>query len=226
MGRAVHWRPAGGWPAGCSGRVAGWEQWLGGWLGAGRLVVLLPTLIQAVHSHAARSDSRHKRARMPSLIWPCPLFAIPPAHLALNSTLFSSRSPPLASSQVVAAGPRDMRMFYHSYSRTTQRYVVGLATSPDGFKWTKAGPVFEVCACRPAWARWQAHCTAPPAAACRLTHSLQQLASLNCCSHRALAVAARLTLPSHLPRSLLAPSCFPSPSSQPILSGRLLPRRL
>ncbi|KAI3438045.1 hypothetical protein D9Q98_000488 [Chlorella vulgaris] len=45
--------------------------------------------------------------------------------------------------QVVAAGPRDMRMFYHSYSRTTQRYVVGLATSPDGFKWTKAGPVFE-----------------------------------------------------------------------------------
>jgi hypothetical protein len=78
VGRAVHWRPAGGWPAGCSGQVVGWEQWLGGWLGAGRLVVLLPTLVQAVHSHAARSDSRHKRARMPSLIRPCPLFAIPP----------------------------------------------------------------------------------------------------------------------------------------------------
>ena len=46
--------------------------------------------------------------------------------------------------QVVAAGPRDMRMYYHSFDRSRQRFVVGLATSPDGFKWTKKGPIFEV----------------------------------------------------------------------------------
>lgn len=36
--------------------------------------------------------------------------------------------------QVVAAGPNDMRMFYHSFSQQQQRYVVGLATSKDGFR--------------------------------------------------------------------------------------------
>jgi hypothetical protein len=46
--------------------------------------------------------------------------------------------------QVVAAGPRDMRMYYNSFDRSRQRFVVGLATSPDGFKWTKKGPIFEV----------------------------------------------------------------------------------
>ncbi len=45
--------------------------------------------------------------------------------------------------QVVAAGPRDMRMFYHSYDCANERYVVGLATSADGFKWEKRGPVFD-----------------------------------------------------------------------------------
>ncbi len=36
--------------------------------------------------------------------------------------------------QVVQAGPRDMRMYYHSFDQAKGRYVVGLATSPDGFK--------------------------------------------------------------------------------------------
>ncbi|PSC71076.1 transcriptional regulator [Micractinium conductrix] len=46
--------------------------------------------------------------------------------------------------QVVAAGPRDMRMYYHSFDRQQQRFRVGVATSPDGFKWTKRGkPIFE-----------------------------------------------------------------------------------
>lgn len=45
--------------------------------------------------------------------------------------------------QVVAAGPRDMRMYYHSFDRTAQRFRVGLATSRDGFKWDKQGPIFE-----------------------------------------------------------------------------------
>lgn len=45
--------------------------------------------------------------------------------------------------QVVAAGPRDMRMYYHSYDRSAGRFRVGLATSPDGFRWTKQGPIFE-----------------------------------------------------------------------------------
>lgn len=45
--------------------------------------------------------------------------------------------------QVVNAGPRDMRMYYHSYDLRKQKFVVGLATSPDGFRWTKQGPIFE-----------------------------------------------------------------------------------
>ncbi|KAI8471882.1 MAG: glycosyl hydrolase [Monoraphidium minutum] len=44
---------------------------------------------------------------------------------------------------VIAAGPRDMRMFYHSWDARQGRFAVGLATSPDGFKWTKRGPVFD-----------------------------------------------------------------------------------
>lgn len=49
----------------------------------------------------------------------------------------------IGSPQVVAAGPRDMRMYYHSYDVQREKYIVGLATSPDGFKWTKQGPIFE-----------------------------------------------------------------------------------
>lgn len=44
----------------------------------------------------------------------------------------------------MTAGPRDMRLYYHSYDQRKQKFVVGLATSPDGFRWTKQGPVFEV----------------------------------------------------------------------------------
>ena len=46
--------------------------------------------------------------------------------------------------QVLAVGPRDMRMYYHAYDAAAERWVVGLATSPDGFRWTKAGPIFRV----------------------------------------------------------------------------------
>lgn len=36
--------------------------------------------------------------------------------------------------QVVAAGPGDMRMYYHSFDKVQRRFVVGWASSPDGFK--------------------------------------------------------------------------------------------
>ena len=36
--------------------------------------------------------------------------------------------------QVVAAGPGDMRMYYQSYDAQKQRFLVGWASSPDGFK--------------------------------------------------------------------------------------------
>ena len=42
------------------------------------------------------------------------------------------------------AAPRDMRMYYHTYDARRGRYLVGAATSPDGFRWKKLGPVFEV----------------------------------------------------------------------------------
>jgi hypothetical protein len=38
-----------------------------------------------------------------------------------------------------------MRMYYHSFDAARGKFVVGLATSADGFKWTKQGPIFEVC---------------------------------------------------------------------------------
>ena len=44
--------------------------------------------------------------------------------------------------QVVAVGPKDMRLFYHSFNAATQRWTVGTATSKDGFVWKKAGPIF------------------------------------------------------------------------------------
>ena len=39
-------------------------------------------------------------------------------------------------------GPRDMRMYYHSFDAAAGRWTVGVATSADGFKWAKRGPVF------------------------------------------------------------------------------------
>jgi hypothetical protein len=49
----------------------------------------------------------------------------------------------IGSPQVVNSGTTDMRMYYHSFDKTKNKYVVGLATSPDGFKWTKRGPIFD-----------------------------------------------------------------------------------
>ena len=49
----------------------------------------------------------------------------------------------IAAPQVVAAGPKDMRMYYHSFDMRKNKYVVGLATSTDGFRWEKRGPIFE-----------------------------------------------------------------------------------
>jgi hypothetical protein len=56
--------------------------------------------------------------------------------------------------QVVAVGPRSMHMYYHSYDQRKGKYVVGVATSRDGFKWEKQGPMFEVglARCGGAWA--------------------------------------------------------------------------
>eukprot|EP00890_Picochlorum_soloecismus_P003473 jgi/Picsp_1/4126/NSC_01635-R1_transcriptional regulator-like protein len=48
----------------------------------------------------------------------------------------------IGSPQVLVAGAKDMRMYYHSYDKNRNRYVVGVATSPDGFKWSKQGPIF------------------------------------------------------------------------------------
>lgn len=45
--------------------------------------------------------------------------------------------------QMVAAGPGDMRLYYHSYDPRAQQYVVGLARSRDGFKWKKEGVIFR-----------------------------------------------------------------------------------
>jgi len=45
--------------------------------------------------------------------------------------------------QVLALGPQDMRMYYHTFDATVKRWVVGVATSKDGFNWRKQGPVFS-----------------------------------------------------------------------------------
>eukprot|EP00884_Botryococcus_braunii_P011639 jgi/Botrbrau1/20476/Bobra.145_2s0036.1 len=45
--------------------------------------------------------------------------------------------------QVLAAGPRDMRMYYSSWDAVAGRWRLGLATSQDGFKWEKQGPFFD-----------------------------------------------------------------------------------
>lgn len=45
--------------------------------------------------------------------------------------------------QVLAAGARDMRMYYHSFDVSAGRFKVGMASSKDGFNWQKEGVVFE-----------------------------------------------------------------------------------
>lgn len=50
------------------------------------------------------------------------------------------------STQVLAVGPRDMRMYYTCWEPRLLRYVVSMAVSPDGFKWTKKGVVFDPAA--------------------------------------------------------------------------------
>ena len=44
---------------------------------------------------------------------------------------------------VFPVGPKNMRMYYHSYDVSQQKYAVGLATSHDGLKWEKKGKLFE-----------------------------------------------------------------------------------
>jgi hypothetical protein len=39
--------------------------------------------------------------------------------------------------QVVAAGPRDLRLFYHSFDGVTGKWTVGVARSADGLKWER-----------------------------------------------------------------------------------------
>ncbi|GLI70313.1 hypothetical protein VaNZ11_015267, partial [Volvox africanus] len=48
--------------------------------------------------------------------------------------------------QVLAVGPRDIRMYYSAYDTSRRRFVVALATSPDGFKWIQKGVVFDPAA--------------------------------------------------------------------------------
>jgi hypothetical protein len=45
--------------------------------------------------------------------------------------------------QVVSAGPRDMRLYYHSFDAAAGKFKVGMASSRDGFSWKKEGVVFE-----------------------------------------------------------------------------------
>ena len=40
----------------------------------------------------------------------------------------------MAGPQVVAAGPKDMLLYYHAFDVSARAYAVGLATSEDGFR--------------------------------------------------------------------------------------------
>jgi hypothetical protein len=40
----------------------------------------------------------------------------------------------IASPQVLAAGPKDMRLYYHAFDVSQQKFRIGLATSEDGFR--------------------------------------------------------------------------------------------
>jgi hypothetical protein len=46
----------------------------------------------------------------------------------------------IGAPQVVAAGPRDLRLYYHSFDAATQKWTVGLARSSDGLKWERWSP--------------------------------------------------------------------------------------
>lgn len=49
----------------------------------------------------------------------------------------------VASPQVLAAAPMDMRLYYHSFDASQDRFRIGVATSEDGFRWEKKGPVLD-----------------------------------------------------------------------------------
>ncbi|EIE20651.1 hypothetical protein COCSUDRAFT_30400 [Coccomyxa subellipsoidea C-169] len=54
----------------------------------------------------------------------------------------------IGSPQVVAVGPRDMRMFYHSFDASAQKFVIYVANMmfqlvQDGFSWKRQGPLFS-----------------------------------------------------------------------------------
>lgn len=44
--------------------------------------------------------------------------------------------------QILNNGPNDMRMYYHSFDKGDGKYKIGLATSPNGFDWSKKGIIF------------------------------------------------------------------------------------
>ena len=48
----------------------------------------------------------------------------------------------IASPQLVAAGPRDLRMYYHSYDAANSKWTVGVASSRDGLKWERGSAIF------------------------------------------------------------------------------------
>ena len=43
--------------------------------------------------------------------------------------------------QVLNCGKDDLRMYYHSYDQTEQKFKIGLATSKNGIDWEKQGVV-------------------------------------------------------------------------------------
>ncbi|KAF5843522.1 glycosyl hydrolase [Dunaliella salina] len=45
--------------------------------------------------------------------------------------------------QVLEMGPRERRMYYHSWDKRRSRFVVGMASSADGFIWKKKGVVYD-----------------------------------------------------------------------------------
>ena len=49
----------------------------------------------------------------------------------------------VAAPQVLAAGPRDMRMYYHSFDEAARKWTVGVSLSEDGLKWSRGEPVFR-----------------------------------------------------------------------------------
>ncbi len=57
---------------------------------------------------------------------------LPPS--ACAPALARCAAPRLALPQVLAAGPRDMRLYYNSWDKRRGKFVLGLATSPDGFR--------------------------------------------------------------------------------------------